>query len=567
MVERISSLNWIAENLRIINKAGFLVPLEPNVGQYMLHSVMARQRAAGFPVRILLLKPRQVGWSTWTEAEAFFEINTIANRTALCTSADIDSTDMVFNMTKTFQNELPENLRRKTTASSRKEIVYSAPHRSKFITQTAGKDVLGRGGTIHFFHASEVAFWPKDKEGLAAVLQMIPNSIDTTVVLESTANGVGGAFYDMYQQALERLKGGAGIEGYLPVFFPWFKFSEYKTMVHKGFKLYEDEEQLKQEYTLTDEQLFWRRLKIQELGGDESLFKQEYPSTSTEAFQTTGNPVFTKKMLDDQRNKCTKDPRTCVFVGEKIEDVNRSLNCWKVAKLPKEGHQYCIGIDTMENRLSDVNDPKSLLDYDGAVILDRTSMEAVAIWHGRSDQKELGEQCLWAAKMYNTAWVAPEIPNGMTLLSLFKEDGYENIYNRQVHDEQLVIDDSENLGWRTTLVTRKWLVDNFLVILRDNAIRVMFSDIVDEMNTFIRDKTGKPIHSPSKHDDLLFGLMIAIQIHLRCPLNLIPYKDDSTGMVTAQNVDENEQFSLSGIGVIDYGIRDDMVEGEWEETN
>lgn len=536
------------------------MPLEPNIGQLMLNKVINSQRSAGFPVRILLLKPRQVGWSTWTEAEAFADINFNPNRTALCVSADTDSTDLVFNMTKLFQDCLPPRFKRTTVANNSKNIIYKKPHRSKFLTQTAGKDVLGRGGTVHFFHGSEVAFWPKDKEGLAAVLQMIPKSIDTTVVLETTANGVGGAFYEMYQQAIDRQKQGATYEGYLPIFFPWYKFPEYKLQLPKGFKLDEEEETVKAEFGLSNEQVFWRRLKIQELGGDLSLFRQEYPSTSLEAFQTTGNPVFTQKMIDDQKQRCTKEYRTVLFTGEnKIEDVNRNFNCWKIAHLPREGHQYAIGIDTMENRISDVNDPKSLLDFDAVTVLDRNTMEVVAIWHGKTDQKELGEQVLHCARFYNEAWVAPEIPNGMTLLNILKEQGYEQIYNRQVHDETLVVDDSEKLGWRTTLVTRKWLVDGLIVTLRDNGIRVMFKDIVDEMQTFIRDKTGKPIHSPGKHDDLLFSMMIALQIHLRCPLNLVPYQDDFAGM-------EDEKIEASDSGYIDRGVEDIGIEMVWSET-
>jgi len=561
-IELISSLNWIRENLRIINKSGNIVNLEPNIGQLMLNKVINEQRSAGFPVRILLLKPRQVGWSTWSEGEAFFDINTRPNRTALCVSADTDSTDLVFNMTKLFQDFLPLGYKRDTVANNSKAIIYKKPHRSKFVTQTAGKDVLGRGGTIHFLHGSEVAYWPKDKEGLAAVLQMIPNDIDTTVILETTANGVGGAFYDMYQQAIERQKQNPTYEGYLPIFFAWYKFPDYKTLPPKDFKCFDDEELLKSEYGLSNDQIFWRRLKIQELGGDEGLFRQEYPSNSTEAFQTTGNPVFTQTMINNQRGKCTKEYRRVVFTGEnKLEDVNRDFNCWKVARLPQEGHQYAIGIDTMENRQSDVNDPKSLLDSDGVVIFDRNSMEVSAIWHGKTDQKELGEQCLYAAKFYNYAWVAPEIPNAMTLLGIFKDAGYEQIYNRQVHDDQLVIDDSESLGWRTTIVTRKWLVDSFLIILRDNSIRVMFMDIINEMQTFIRDKQGKPIHAPGKHDDLLFALMIALQVHLRCPLNLIPYKDDFAG-----EIDRPVHKEITTSGVIDDGLEENEESLVWETT-
>jgi hypothetical protein len=456
----------------------------------MLAKMIIRQRRLGLPVRIVLLKPRQVGWSTWSEAEGFYYINNNPNRTALVVSADLDSTNLVFNMTKLYQDQMPADIRLKTKASTRKEIIYAKPHRSKFLTQTAGKDVLGRGGTVHFFHASEVAFWPKAKEGLAAVLQMVPSSKDTTVILESTANGVGGAFYDIFQQAVDRVRTTGSFEGYIPVFFPWYKFPEYERLVPRGFRLEDGELELKREFNLSDEQLFWRRLKVQELGGDESLFRQEYPATHVEAFQTSGNPVFTPSMIHFQK-AFVQSGRNVVFNGDEIENVSRSFNCWEIIRTVEDSRQYCMGIDTMEGRLSDVQDPKSHLDCNAAVVFDRVNGEVVAYWHGRGDQGEFGKQCLWCASHYNDAWVAPEIPQAMTLLKVLKDAGYNNLYNRQVHDERIVADDSENLGWRTTLITRGWLVNDFLVACRQSSLKVIFRKIVEEMETFVRDQTGK----------------------------------------------------------------------------
>jgi len=553
-----SSINWIDENLQIINKNGELVPLHPNDGQLMLAGIIQKQREAGFPVRILLLKPRQVGWSTWSEAEAFYEINSRKHWSALCVSADTESTDMVFNMTRTFQSHLPQELRRPTRASNRKEIVYREPHGSKFMTQTAGKDVLGRGGTIHFFHGSEVAFWPKAKEGLAAVLQMIPKNPNTIVILETTANGVGGAFYDMYWQAVDRQKGKTNLEGYLPIFFPWHKFLEYTTEPPVDFIADEDEMVVRSECGLTDGQLYWRRLKIQELGGDEALFRQEYPATAMEAFQTSGNPVFLQSMINYQKQH-VREPKRCVFTQDGFEEVQRTFNCWKVRNMPCPNHEYAIGIDTMESRISDVNDPKSNLDADGVVIFDRTAGEFVAIYQGRSDQVDLAWQVYYAANMYNEAFIAPEIPNGMILLNLFKEKGYPNIYNRQVHDQQLTVQDSENLGWRTDMVTRKWLVDDFRSALREKSFIVGFEEIIDEMMSFCYDKSGKPIHMSGKHDDLLFAAMIAFQVHLRCPLGVTQYQYAFTGEEATKR---KTVQSLARVGAIDKGLEDDEYDGD-----
>jgi hypothetical protein len=543
-------LNWISQNLKIIDKSGHLVPLVANDGQLMFYNSINVQREKKLPVRIVLLKPRQVGWTTWSEAEGFTDVYHIPNWNAMAVSLDSDSTDEVFGMTKRFHDEMPSP--RPTDISRRKEIVFSKPHRSRFLSQTAGKVGVGRSFRSQFLHCSEVAFWQNAKEQLAGLYQIVPDKEGTVIVLESTANGVGGAFYDTFWEAVERRKKNPeDWRGFVHVFFPWYRFPEYSTPLPTGFTMDSEEKQIQEDYKLTKEQIYWRRLKIDQMNGDVNLFKQEYPATALEAFQASGNPVFTQQMIRFQAARVAPTPRCCVFTKSGVQNVKRKIDCWQVAYLPKENHQYALGIDTMEGRLSDMKDPKSNPDYDGMAIMDRTDGVIAAIWHGRGNQADLADQALLGANLYNEAWVAPEIPHSMVVLNKFKEAGYQNIYNRQIHDERITVSDSENLGWRTTLITRGYMVNDFITAMRDAALTVMFSDLIDEMKTFIKDKQGKPIHMAGKHDDILFAAMIALQVHLRCPfeaqayqhshiVNIEPEKDKEETLVRVGAVDDGE---------------------------
>jgi len=548
-------LAWIKENLKIIDKDGQLVPLKANEGQLILFNTMNEQRGRGLPVRIALLKPRQVGWTTWTEAEGFYDVYHRKNWNAMAVSMDTDSTDVVFGMTKLFHQEMPNQ--RATDNTNRKEIVFSKPHRSRFVAQTAGKVGVGRSFRSQYLHCSEVAFWQNAKEQLAGLYQIVPERPETAIILETTANGVGGAFYDTFWEAVERHQAHPdSYRGFLPVFFPWYRFSEYAIEPTSEFWITDEEHQIAQEFGLTKAQMYWRKLKIEEVNGDVALFKQEYPATALEAFQASGNPVFTQTMIRTAEARASKQPRYCIFArSDGIENVDRRFNCWQVRELVRPNDQYCIGIDTMEGRLSDVQNPKSNLDCDGIVVLDRTRGEIVAAYHGRGTQVDLANQVLYACRHYNDAWVAPEIPNSMVVLNLLKEKGYENIYNRQIHDERVDAVDSENLGWRTNLITRKWLVDDFIKALREDAIIVGLQAIIDEMKTFIRDKSGKPIHMPGKHDDVLFAAMIALQVHQRCPLSATPYPYAYTG--NAEPKTEPVHSAAYSGGVDDWMPEDD----------
>ena len=551
----LSFSQWSAMNLTIINMQGKYQFLDLNIAQKIVHSKLELQRKAGLPMRVIILKARREGVSTYVEGRFFHEINRFPLRFACVCSADIAATQKVFGMAKLFQEKMPDDIRLDTVYSSRNEIVYAGDHKSSFLLQTAGKDVLGRGGLTHYLHCTEFAFWQKAKEQFAGAAQEIPDDPDTIIALESTANGVGGAFYDMYDQAVGDWRLTKDLNNYIPIFLPWFIFPAYSKPVLSGFKLDAEEKAIQTEFSLSTEQMYWRRWAIKnKCQGDISLFRQEYPSTYLEAFQASGNPVFTNFMISFQSAHATKEPRYCIFTKRGIEDVDRKFNCWQIRTLPRVDHQYCIGIDTMEGRVSDVQDVKSKLDCDGITIMDRTTGEFVAIYHGRGNQDDLADQCLLATERYNEPWIAPEIPNSMVLLKRLKEIGYQNIYNRQVHDEQLESKDSENLGWRTTMITRKFLVDDFITAMRNQDLKVGFGSMVEEMRTFIKDKSGKPIHQPGKHDDLLFSGMIALQVHLRCPLNPQPYPDSHTSGYVDKGEKENK---LCFSGAIDTGLEDE----------
>ena len=548
MAELNDKLNWIAENLRIITKRGDVVNLRPNFGQLQLHNSMQVQRDKGLPVRICLLKPRRVGWSTWCVGDSFCDIYNTANLSALEVSADDDSTDAIFRMAKRMNDSLP--VQRKTEYSNRKEIVFSQPHGSRIIAQTAGKIVLGRGSTFQRLHCSEVAFWRNAAHQLGGLYQVVANEPGTVIVLETTANGVGGAFYDTFWNAVDRLKSKTGdYNGFLPVFFPWYKFPEYKQEIPDGVHFEPDYEakEVQALYNLTNEQLYWRYQRIVELNGDVDMFRQEYPATAREAFITSGRAVFPQSWISKQR---TAPGRTALLVNDRgmitLKDTEQQLECWRIWQKPIAEHQYTIGVDTMEGRALDGDNPRSKLDYHGIAIYDRMSNKIVAQYQGRCLQHDLARQVLFAGKFYNDAWIGIELPNGKTVLDYMVEKGYQHLYKREKYDLQDSTQDTPEYGWRTTTVTRPWLVDGLLGLIREGELEIYSKDILGEMATFTRDKVGKPIHLPGEHDDLLFGVMIAIQVHIRSPLNPISYPFDHT-----DSAEEKKRSTIGFVGAVD----------------
>ena len=124
-------------------------------------------------------------------------------------------------------------------------------------------------------------------------MQAVPDSPGTMVILESTANGCD-YFKELWDRAVN------GDNDFVPVFFPWHEMKEYRRK-YDGFQLTKAETVLKKAYNLDNEQLAWRRWCIRNnCGGDEQLFRQEYPSAPEEAFILTGRCIFDKEKISSR---------------------------------------------------------------------------------------------------------------------------------------------------------------------------------------------------------------------------------------------------------------------------
>ena len=177
-------------------------------------------------------------------------------------------------------------MRPATGAANARELVFDGLE-SGYEVGTAGTKDVGRSKTLQLFHGSEVAFWPNASTHFAGVVQAVPDLPDTEIILESTANGVGGEFHARWQQAE------AGIGDYAAIFLPWFWHAEYRRDVPDGFALDEEEAAYAALHGLDLGQMVWRRAKIAELK-DPLLFRQEYPATAAEAFQSSGHDSYIK---------------------------------------------------------------------------------------------------------------------------------------------------------------------------------------------------------------------------------------------------------------------------------
>ncbi len=186
--------------LSIRPKGGGLTPFVLNQVQRRLHDRIEAQLAATGRVRALILKARQAGCSTYVEGRYYWKVTHGRGVRAFILSHWQEATDNLFGMASRFYRHCPEAVRPAISASNARELVFQRLD-SGYRVGTAGAADVGRSDTIQFFHGSEAAFWPNAEDHMAGVLQAVPHAAGTEILLESTANGIGGLFYNMCKAA------------------------------------------------------------------------------------------------------------------------------------------------------------------------------------------------------------------------------------------------------------------------------------------------------------------------------------------------------------------------------
>src|SRR5690606_1578722 len=185
----------LVSQLKIQDKSLRVVNLKPNWAQLRYLAIAEEQLRTTGRVRIIVLKARQLGISTITEALLFNMAFLFEGYRALVVAHEIPASQTLLAMTHRYWDNYPFR-RLYTPKSLSKNDIGWLENGSNIKVATAGNKAVGRSATIHGLHASEVAFWPEPKTAMLGLRQTIPDTEGTVIVLESTAKGVGDYFHE-----------------------------------------------------------------------------------------------------------------------------------------------------------------------------------------------------------------------------------------------------------------------------------------------------------------------------------------------------------------------------------
>ena len=141
---KINTKKYIENFIKIRNKESKIIPLILNEPQLRLYNEVKRQKELGKPVRIIILKARQMGFSTETESIIFKDTATHFNVNSGIVAHKDDSSNNLFNMSKLMYECLPDEIKPCKKASNAKEIIFDTKDlKQNPITKAAARTIIG----------------------------------------------------------------------------------------------------------------------------------------------------------------------------------------------------------------------------------------------------------------------------------------------------------------------------------------------------------------------------------------------------------------------------------------
>lgn len=593
-----NDLYYVENCLFIVDQNEQLVKVVPKPAQRRLLAVKAQQEHEGKPVRIITVKARKEGVSTIVQGLTIKRATQRRNHKALVVAHDGDTAEEIFAIGETMYAQLPDEIigglqLKPPVVSSRagQEIKWGQPSRtrrlagdiglnSSYYVDTANQYEGGRGFTYHTLHLSEFAFWASPEKKLRALLNAVPNTPGTMIVIESTANG-----YNLFRRLW--VAAVAGRSDYFPLFIAWFEDPDYTlpfanpeerdafiATIGRG-EFGEDEPALV-ELGVTPEQLHWRRWAIENrCHGDLRAFWQEYPANWEEAFLATGRQVFAPALVSKVLTRTEQTdpvaqrgvilpqawekstymsreievPANPLWVPEGSADVGIATPRWRRWELPDPGRlsadpeerrlpgQYVIFVDSA----SGAETASEGSDYFAIQVINHRTLAQVAVWHARGiDADRVAQQVYLVALLYSITipmpdgtsrtwrpWVGIETTGGFGVSianKMWRVWKYPMLYFRRPADQKGEKQE-KRLGWSTDVKTKPLLVDHAKELLRTDNHGIRDKATALEMQTFVRDDKGKMGAEEDYFDDLLDGWMGAQIIANEKPLRRFPDPD------------------------------------------
>jgi len=533
-----------------------LEPLIFRPGQMVMHDVAEKRKAEVGYIRMILLKNRRFGGSTYIGGRGYHKTSMNFNQNAFIIAHEEPSTTTLFKMVQLMQEKNP--IAPPTKTSNARELIFDTPGskyglKSEYQLATAKNVEAGRSQGIHFLHCSEEALWPgHSDELLSSLFQCFPRPPDRTEIWrESTGRGYGNSFqisvFDAWSEGrypyftalisdYAKHMPAADVEftfayhnpesDWVLIFIPWF----LDPSCCKGFESEERKREfigridaaekkptdtnykarkIQSKYRLSLEQLYWREHNINtDCHGKVELFNQENPTTILDAFRTKGVGHYPADLCDIVERGCLSP----VTVGNIVRrfgtaavepNPNGHVQIWERYNLRD---QYFLTVDAAggkrEIHIREKREPdRTVVD----VWNHRTGRQA-AQWYGHVDYDMIDTVVEAMGEMYGRGTACVELNNhGYTVVGNLKKKEYPLYYYKP-----------GEAGWSTNKKTKPEMADGLLDGCRAGLVTIRCRETVAEMRTFV-EIDGKYGGESGCKDDRVTSAQMACQMMEKLP--------------------------------------------------
>ncbi len=472
--------------------------------------------------RHIILKSRQLGFTTFIDLWLLDEILFNTNREALIIAHKVQDATEIFDRKIDFglrnmADELKDALFRIERNSAKKIqiIIDYGPEQGS--TSSIQVSSSGRSGTFVYVHISEFAkmcvqFPKKAEEVITGTFPAVP--MDGFIFIESTAEGMAGRFYEMFNERWLNRDSITPMKSrvmFMPHFYNWQYDDMEMDKITENIPVEEmevceiDWAGYQREHELSDKDITYYYMKWAQMGRSVNKLKQEYPTTAEEAFLSTGQTYFPTTKVVQLLNSVESGTRGTLTKNDKGEIVfmQNSDGYLEIFERPVKGESYVIGGDTAEG----------LAHGDAQVlyVVSHKTKKCVALYHSQVAPDEFANDAYDVGKYYNYALMAIEVnKDGLWVNDSLDKLGYRNLYSRKIFDD-ITQKVTKYFGWKTTQSTRSFcLVALHSVFLAMNE--GFPKRLLGEMLTFVRNEKGKAEAMAGKHDDCVMSAAIAYAV-------------------------------------------------------
>lgn len=356
------------------------------------------------------------------------------------------------------------------------------------------------------------------QEKIISIEPALLKNKDAFLCIESTSNGVGNKYYEIYTNAEK------GNSPYKSFFYGWggkvhremFKFeieeaTQWAMAQNKGqmylansSDFYPEELEIHEKYDVTVAQLLWRRYQIATKGED--FFNQEFPITAEHSFIQSDTGFFNAVDIT-QRYKYLMKPLSTKELSKELPD--------SLAKYYGKGLYIYEDIDRNEKYNAGIDSAAGLKgDHSAISILDSVGRQVAVFYRNDIPIYLFAKIAYDLGHYYNYCMYAIERNSyGLSLIDkLRREMGYIQVLRFAKFDKIKGVMTSE-YGFYTDNVSKTKLMNDMKEAFETGIILINDKETLDQMKIYVQQANGSLGNAKGKanYDDVVDATALAVQ--------------------------------------------------------